>query len=68
MKTHHGEVESQRVQKLLQQVQVDDRSTLPSIHHSFVASGSCIEPDAPALNKKLFGAACDTHKVPKSAR
>ena len=31
------------------QVQVDDQSTLPSKHLSFVASGRCIEPDAPAV-------------------
>ena len=61
MKTNHGEVESQRVQKFLQQVQVDDQSTLPSMHHSFVASGSCIEPDAPALNKKNSSGQSVTH-------
>ena len=34
------------------QVQVDDQSTHPSIHQSFVASGRCIEPDAPAFWEK----------------
>ena len=32
-----------------QQVQESDQLSLPSIHHSFVASGRCIEPDAPAF-------------------
>ena len=50
------------------QVQVDDQSTHPSIHQSFVASGRCIEPDA--LLKKLqkangevepLGTGVDTH-------
>ena len=36
----------------LKQVQVDDQSTHPSIHQSFVASGRCIEPDAPAVDGK----------------
>ena len=27
------------------QVQVDDQSTQPSIHHSFIASGRCVESD-----------------------
>ena len=27
---------------------MDDQSTHPSIHQSFVASGRCMDPDAPA--------------------
>ena len=53
----------------LKQVQVDDQFTHPSIHQSFVASGRCIEPDAPALwssgggNSGIepFGTGGDTH-------
>ena len=56
----------------LKQVQVDDQFTHPSIHQSFVASGRCIEPDAPALwssgggNSGIepFGTGGDTHTGP----
>ena len=31
------------------QVHESDQLSLPSTHHSFVASGRCVEPDAPAV-------------------
>ena len=48
---HHGIKQGglEQLAQPLKQVQVDDQSTHPSIHQSFVASGRCIEPDAPAL-------------------
>ena len=45
------------------------RSVHPSIHRSFIASGRCIEPDAPALCKNerwkgtLLEMAGDTHSI-----
>ena len=43
-----------RVQSTLQ-VQEDDQSSLPPMHPSFVASGRCIGPDAPATERKNEG-------------
>ena len=47
---HHGIKKGglEQLAQTLKQVQVDDQSTHPSIHQSFIASGRCIEPDAPA--------------------
>ena len=44
---HHGIKKGglEQLAQPLKQVQVDDQSTHPSIHQSFVASGRCIEPD-----------------------
>ena len=68
---HHGIKKGglEQLAQPLKQVQVDDQSTHPSIHQSFVASGRCIEPDAPALwssgggNSGIepFGTGGDTH-------
>ena len=51
---HHGIKKGglEQLAQPLKQVQVDDQSTHPSIHQSFVASGRCIEPDAPAVDGK----------------
>ena len=71
---HHGIKKGglEQLAQPLKQVQVDDQSTHPSIHQSFVASGRCIEPDAPALwssgggNSGIepFGTGGDTHTAP----
>ena len=45
------------------QVHESDQLSLPSTHHSFVASGRCVEPDAPA-GGKLLETECDTHTRP----
>ena len=42
------------------QVHESDQLSLPSTHHSFVVSGRCVEPDAPACGK-LLETECDTH-------
>ena len=36
---------------VIQQVHESDQLSLPSTHHSFVASGRCVEPDAPAFDE-----------------
>ena len=66
---HHGIKKGglEQLAQPLKQVQVDDQSTHPSIHQSFVASGRCIEPDAPAFFGKPLEPGCDTHKRPLSA-
>ena len=40
---------------------------LPTRGRSFVARSAPQKLHAPALNEKLFGTECDTHKLPKSA-
>ena len=38
---------------VIQQVHESDQLSLPSTHHSFVASGRCVEPDAPAAVERM---------------
>ena len=47
-KDHESKEQQENWSVVTKQVQVDDLSTHPSIHQSFVASGRCIEPAAPA--------------------